>query len=90
MLELAVLLILFAGFLFTFKVLGLIFKAGFFFLTLPFQILGAAFGVIFVIMVLPFAAVIGAIAMLFAPILAISPLLPLLMVGLGLYLLTRS
>jgi len=88
--ELAVLLILFAAFLISFKVLGLIFKAGFFLLALPFQILGAVLGVVLLVLILPFAAVVAVLSALLAPLFVLGPVIPLLLVGAGIYLLAKD
>ncbi len=88
--ELAVLLVLFAAFLISFKVLGLVFKAGFFLLTLPFQILGAVLGVFLLVVILPFAVVVGALTALLAPLFVLGPVIPFLLVGAGIYLLAKD
>lgn len=88
--ELAIILLMFAFFLIFFKLLAVIFKAGFFVLSIPFQIIGAIIAVFFIIMLLPFVAVAGALAVVFAPLLVIGPFLPLLLVLLGLYLVVKK
>ena len=87
--EVAILLILLGVFLIGFKLLGLVFKAGIFVLTIPFQILGALLGVFLVLLLVPFAVVAGIVAVVFAPLLVLGPFLPLLLVALGLYLIVK-
>lgn len=88
--ELAILLLMFAGFLIFFKLLGLIFKAGIFVLSVPFQIIGAIFAVFFVLLLLPFAVVAGVLTVALAPLFVLGPFLPLLLVLFGLYLVVRK
>ncbi len=87
--ELAVILILLAFFLFFIKILGFIFKAGLFVLSIPFQILGAVFGVLLLVLILPFATLVGIVAVVFAPLLVLGPLVPLLLVIGGIYLISK-
>lgn len=88
--ELAVILLLFAGFLIFFKLIGLIFKAGFFVLSIPFQIVGAVFGVLFLVIFFPVILTAGVLTAVFAPLLVMGPLLPFLLVLLGLYLILKK
>jgi len=88
--ELAVVVLLFAFFLIGFKLLGLLLKATFFVLSIPFQIFGAIFGVVIALIILPFAAVAGFMTLLFAPFFILGSFLPFLLVGFGLYLITRN
>ncbi len=87
--EIGIILLLLGLFLVGFKILGLLFKATFFILTIPLQIIGAIIGVVLVVALAPFAAVAGFLGIIFAPLLILGPLLPLLLVGLGLYLIIR-
>jgi len=87
--DLAVILLLLAFFLLGFKLLGLLFKATFFVLSIPFQIFGAILGVVIALLVLPFAAVAGFMTLLFAPFFILGSFLPFLLVGFGLYLIAR-
>lgn len=87
--ELAVLLLLFAAFIFFFKLMAVILKAGFFVLSIPFQIVGAVLAVALILALLPFAVVAGVVAAVFAPLLILGPLLPFLLVLFGLYLLLK-
>ncbi len=88
--EIGVILLLLGLFLIGFKVLGLIFKASFFILSIPFQILGAIFGVILLTLLLPFAAVAGVLTVVVAPLFILGPLLPALLVFFGFYLILKS
>jgi len=88
--ELAVVLLLLAGFLFFFKVLGLFFHAGIYILSIPFQIVGAIFGVLLVVFLFPVILTAGILGALFAPLFILGPFLPFLLVGLGLYLIVRK
>ena len=73
----------------TFKLLGLIFKAGIFLISIPLQILGAVFVAILAIAIIPIGAVAGVVALIFAPLLILGPLLPFLILGFLIYLLVK-
>jgi hypothetical protein len=88
--EIIGLLFLFVCFLAFFKVFALVFKAGLFVLTIPLQIVGAIISVFFLTLFLPLAIVGGIVATIFAPLLIIKPLLPLLLIGAGVYLLLKN
>lgn len=88
--ELGVILLLLGLFLIGFKLLGLIFKASFFILSIPFQILGAILGVMLLVFLLPFATVAAVLTAILAPLFILGPLLPLLLVGFGFYLILKS
>lgn len=88
--ELAVILLMFAAFLIFFKLLGVMFKASMFILTIPFQIIGAVFGVALILLLVPFAVLAGVITVLFAPLFVLGPFLPILLVIFGLYLIVRN
>jgi len=88
--ELAVLLLLFACFIFGFKLLAILLKTGLFVLTIPFQIFGAILGVFLTILIVPLAAITGVFAIIFAPFLILGPLLPFLLVLGGLYLVAKN
>jgi hypothetical protein len=62
----------------TFKLLGLIFKAGIFLISIPLQILGAVFVAIFAIAIIPIGAVAGVVVLIFAPLLILGFLIYLL------------
>ncbi|MFQ5650517.1 MAG: hypothetical protein ACE5IY_11295 [bacterium] len=87
--DVAVILLLLAAFLIFFKLLGVLFKAGIFVLTLPLQIIGAVLGVVVLMVLVPFAMVAGVVATVLAPLLAVGPLLPFLLILLGVYLIGR-
>ncbi len=88
--EIGVVLLLLGLFLIGFKILGLIFKASFFILSIPFQILGSILGVIFLILLFPFAAVAGVLTIVVAPLFILGPFLPALLVFFGFYLILKS
>ena len=88
--ELIAFLFLFICFLVGFKVLALVFKASFFVLTIPLQIIAALIGIFCVTLFLPLAVAGGLLATIFAPILILKPLLPLLLIGAGVYLLAKN
>ncbi|MFQ5605098.1 MAG: hypothetical protein ACE5HS_17680 [bacterium] len=88
--ELAVILLMLAGFIIFFKLLGWIFKAGFYVLSIPFQIVGAILAVALVLMLVPFAIVAGLLTAVFAPLFVLGPFLPLLLVLLGVYLIVKK
>ncbi|NIR48131.1 hypothetical protein GWO43_06755 [candidate division KSB1 bacterium] len=87
--DLAILLLLFAGFLIFFKIIGVVFKAGIFVLSIPFQIFGALLGVLLVILLVPFAVVAGVLTAVLAPLFILGPFLPFLLILFGLYLVFR-
>ena len=72
------------------KVIGALFHVTFALLALPFQIL-AALGVVLVslVLVIPLALVTGVLGILVAPFLLLAPLLPFIIIGLGLFLVLR-
>ena len=88
--ELAVILLMLAGFIIFFKLLALIFKAGIFVLSIPLQIIGAIFAVVLVLLLVPFAVTAGILTVIFAPLFVLGALLPLLLVLFGIYLVVRK
>jgi len=72
------------------KVIGAVFHVTFAVLALPFQIL-AAVGValLVVIFIIPLAAITSVLGILLPPLLLLVPLLPLILIGVGLSLLLR-
>ena len=82
-------LFIFGIILLCFKGLGLIIKAGFFFLSLPFVILFSLIVSGILIALLPVALVSGLIALVLAPLGLLGPLLPILLIAAGIYLLVR-
>jgi hypothetical protein len=88
------LIVLFAFLLLAFvalKVLVLIFKIGFWALTLPLQILlGLVVAILAVVLIVPLALVAGLFGLVLAPFALLLPLLPFLLIAGGLYLLLRS
>jgi hypothetical protein len=88
--ELAVIFLMLAAFLIFFKLLAFVFKAGFFILSIPFQIIGAILAVVLVILLLPVAVMAGFLTVILTPIFVLGPLLPLLLVLLGIYLVVKK
>ncbi len=73
------------------KVLLLIFKAGFWVLTLPLQILLGLIAAIFaIVLIIPLALLAGIFGLVLAPFALLVPLLPVLLIVGGIYLLLRS
>jgi hypothetical protein len=81
-----VVLVVIAGF----KLLGLVLKAGLFILGIPLMILGAVTLTALVIAVVPLTLVGGLFAAVLAPIALLVPLLPLVLIGLGIALLAKK
>ena len=72
-------------------VLGLIFHAGIFMLTLPLKLLALALaGLIMFLVLIPMGVVAGVAGLIVLPVVLIGPLLPLLLLGGGLFLLLRN
>jgi hypothetical protein len=72
------------------KLIGGVLHLTFAMLALPFQILAAIGAVLLsVILIVPFAIFAGVLGILLAPLLLIVPLLPFIIIGLGLLLLFR-
>jgi hypothetical protein len=72
-----------------FKVLGAIFKAGIFLISIPLQIIAAVFVAVVLFFALPAALFSGLFAVILIPLGILAPLLPFILVGLGIYLLAR-
>ena len=73
------------------KVLLLIFKVGFWALTLPLQIIIAVFAaVVAVVIIVPLALLAGVFGLVLAPLALLVPLMPILLIVGGIYLLLRS
>lgn len=72
-----------------FKLLGLIFRAGFFLISIPFQILAAVIVAVVLFAILPIALITGVFAVILIPLGLFAPLLPIILIGFGLYLLAR-
>jgi hypothetical protein len=73
-----------------FKVAGLIFKTGIFLLSLPLMILvGIILAVVF-FAIFPVALIGGLLTVIFAPLVILTPLLPLVLIGFGILLLARN
>ena len=72
------------------KMLGFLFHAGIWAITLPFKIIGAIIGAIITVAILIPLGIFGAIASIIViPFALIIPLAPFLLVGLGIWLLVR-
>lgn len=73
------------------KLLGFLFHAGIWAITLPFKIIGVIIGAIITVAVLIPLGIFGAIAsIILIPFVLIIPLTPFLLVGLGIWLLVRK
>lgn len=77
-----------ALFLVGFKILGLVFKAGIFLLSIPLLIVFSVVGAVLMLAVVP-AVLTGLVTVLFLPLGLLGPLLPFLLVGLGLWLILK-
>ena len=75
--------------LLSFKLLALLFKTGIFILTLPLQILAALILAVVFLFLVPIGLVTGVLAVVLTPILFLGPLLPILLITLGIYLVLR-
>ncbi len=73
----------------TFKLLGIIFKAGIFLISIPLQIIGALFLAFFVMLLIPAGIVTGIIALILAPLLIFGPLLPIILLAFVIYLIVK-
>jgi hypothetical protein len=88
MMEILSILLILAVILIAFKLLGLIFKTGIFILTIPLQIIAVI--VIFILCITLFPIIITFItAAILVPVGLLAPLLPLLAIGFGIYLLLK-
>ena len=72
-----------------FKLLGIIFKAGIFLISIPFQIIGAVLLAIFVAVMIPAGIVAGIIALILAPLLIFGPLLPIILLVIVIYFIVK-
>ncbi len=73
------------------KMLLLIFKVGFWALTLPLQVLlGVVAALVAVVLILPLALMAGLFGLVLAPLALLLPLFPILLIAGGLYLLLKS
>jgi hypothetical protein len=88
--ELAVLLLLLGVFIIFFKLLALIFKGAFYVLSIPFIIIGSVLAVVLVILFIPLAVVAGVLTVVFAPLFVLGPLLPLVLLCFGVYLVLKG
>ena len=88
--EIIAVLLLFAAFFIFFKLLAVVFKAGFFVLSIPLQIAGALLGLLLVFIFVPLAVVAALTTAILSPLFILGPFLPLLLILFGLYLLVRK
>jgi len=88
--ELISFLLILALVLVAFKLLGLILKAGIFLLSIPLQILVAAFIAILIFALIPVTLTTGLVAIMLAPLGLFAPLIPLAIIGFGIYLFARK
>jgi len=73
------------------KILGLVFHAGIFMLTLPLKLLAIGLaGLIMFLVLIPMGIVAGVAGLIVLPAVLIGPFLPILLLGGGLYLLLRN
>ncbi|WP_456407468.1 hypothetical protein [Caldithrix abyssi] len=73
------------------KLLGLIFHAGIFMLTLPFKLLGLVIALILTPLILiPMGLLAGLTAILILPLAIIGPALPFVLIGLGIWAILRK
>ena len=86
--EILGLLFLIVLFLGTFKLLGIFFKIGFFLISIPLQILGVVILAVLAVALVP-AGIAALAAFIFAPLMLLGPLLPILLLGFLIYLLVK-
>jgi len=73
------------------KILGVIFHAGIFVLALPIKLLAMGLaGLVFGLVLLPLGIVAGLASLIVLPVVLIGPILPILLLGGGLYLLLKN
>ena len=72
-----------------FKLLGLVFKAAFFLISIPLQILAAVVIGVVLMAVLPVTLFGGLLAVILVPLGILAPLLPLALIVIGIYLLAH-
>ncbi len=88
--ELISFLLILALVLVAFKLLGLIFKAGIFLLSIPLQILVVLFIAILIFTLIPVTLTTGLVAIILIPLGLVAPLIPLAIIGFGIYLFARK
>jgi len=73
------------------KILGAIFHAGIFVLALPLKLLAVALSaIVFAVVLIPLGVVAGLASLIVLPVVLVGPLLPIILLGGGLYLLLRN
>ena len=72
------------------KVLGLLFRAGIFLISIPLQILMALVVAAVLFAILPVTLITGLLAAVLVPLGILVPLLPFLLIGFGIYMLARK
>ncbi len=82
-------LFIFGVILIGFKLLGLIFKTGIFLISLPVIIVLGVILSVLIITIFPIVVVGGVLGLLLAPLGILAPLLPFILIGLGIYMLAR-
>ncbi|RKY79274.1 hypothetical protein DRQ00_03520 [candidate division KSB1 bacterium] len=87
--EVLTLLVIGLAFLLSIKLLALLFKTGIFILALPLQIFAALILTIIFLVLVPIGVITGILTVVLSPLLFLGPLLPILLVALGIYLLLR-
>ena len=88
--EIVTFLFIFLLVLIMFKAMGLILKTGIFLISIPLQIVAGLVVTLLIIALLPVTLVTGILTALLAPFVILFPLLPILLVGLGIYLVARK
>jgi len=76
--------------LITIKILGLIFRASIFLLSIPLQIFAGVIIAVVLFTVIPATLITGFFAFVLIPLGILAPLLPLFLIGYGIYLLARK
>jgi len=89
MVELFSFLVLLALIIFTFKILGALFKVGIFLLSIPLQIIVALFLSLILVAIFPAILLTGLISVIVIPLGILAPILPVLFIIYGIYLLTK-
>ena len=87
--ELAAFLIVLGVFLICLKLFGVVFKAGIFLLSIPFMILGGIVLTVIFFAIFPVALVAGLLSVILIPLTILGPALPLILLGLIIFAITR-
>ena len=71
------------------KIFAVLFKTALFLISIPFQILGAVFAAFLVFLFLPVGIIFAVVALIFAPLMILGPLLPILAIVGLIYLVVK-